>query len=268
MRYSGIQPQYFPRLHYIARILNADIYMIRDDVQHVRKHKYPDGHTDKSYQVHTPIKQSFGKNLLSVPVKNKFALIVDTQINYEQNWVADHLKALQVVYGRSPNFKKIFDEISSLLSTRYKSIAQLNIATTLWAILRLLGEKDIQVNNLTIDYVNEKLKNRSLFRLKKILRGSQTQTFKSSQDLDPNEKIIALCKEVSATEDYCGGTGATTYMDEKLYKKNGIKITVQDWKCKEYTQLFTKQQGFIPNLSIIDLLMNVPTEEAVKVIKG
>ena len=86
--------------------------------------------------------------------------------------------------------------------------------------------------------------------------------------MNPNEKIIALCKEVGATEDYCGGTGATAYMDEALYKKNGIKITVQDWKCQEYHQLFTKQQGFIPNLSIIDLLMNVPTEEAVRVIKG
>ena len=268
MRYSGIQPQYFPRLHYIARILNADIYMIRDDVQHVRKHKYPDGRTDKSYQVHTPIKQSFGVDLLSVPIKNKFALIVDTQITYDQDWVADHLKALQVVYGRASNFKKIFDEISLLLSIRYKSIAQLNITTTLWATLRLLGEEDIQLDKLTIKHVNEKLKNQSLFRLKKILRGSQTQTFKSNQDLDPNEKIIALCKEVGATEDYCGGTGATAYMDPELYKKNGIKITVQDWKCKEYPQLFTKQQGFIPNLSIIDLLMNVPTEEAVKIIKG
>src|SRR3990170_1092002 len=115
MRYSGIQPQYFPRLHYIARILNADIYMIRDDVQHVRKHKYPDGRTDKSYQVHTPIKQSFGVDLLSVPVKNKFALIVDTQITYDQDWVADHLKALPVVYGRASTFKKIFDDISLVL---------------------------------------------------------------------------------------------------------------------------------------------------------
>ena len=86
--------------------------------------------------------------------------------------------------------------------------------------------------------------------------------------MNPNEKIIALCKEVGATEDYCGGTGATAYMDSELYKKNGIKITVQDWKCREYPQLFTKQQDFIPNLSIIDLLMNVSTEEAVKVIKG
>src|SRR3989304_1897494 len=159
MRYSGIQPQYFPRLHYFARALQSDVFVFRDDVQFVRKHKYPDGHTDKSYQVHTPIKQSFGVDLLSVPVKNKFALIVDTQITYEQDWVADHLKALQVVYGRAPNFKKIFDEIGLLLSTRYKSIAQLNIATTLWAILRILGEENIQLDTLTIEHVNEKLQN-------------------------------------------------------------------------------------------------------------
>ncbi|MCH7541911.1 WbqC family protein, partial [Patescibacteria group bacterium] len=235
---------------------------------HVRKHKYPDGRVDKSYQIHTPIKQSFGQDLLSVPVKNKFALITSTLITYNQDWVADHLKTLQVVYGRAPNFQKLFREISLLLSSRYKSIAELNIATTLWAILRILGEENIQLDNLSIDYVNKKLKDQSLFRLKKIVRASETKTFKNKKGLGPNEKIISLCKEVGATEDYCGGTGAATYMDQELYKKNGIKITVQDWKCAQYPQLFTKQQGFIPNLSIIDLLMNVSTKKAVEVIKG
>ena len=58
------------------------------------------------------------------------------------------------------------------------------------------------------------------------------------------------------------------YMDRSLFEQHGIKITVQDWKCKEYPQLYKKQQGFIPNLSIIDLLMNVSVDEAVKIIKG
>lgn len=267
MRYSGIQPQYFPRLHYIARILNADIFMIRDDVQHVKKHKYPDGRTDKSYQVHTPIKQSFGKYLLSVPVKNKFALISDTLVSYDNNWVGDQLKALQVAYGRAPNFHDIYSDVELILSQNHKTISDLNIATICWAILKLLGERNITIDKLAISYVTPKLKGSS-YRLKDIRKASESVSVKTKNLDDPNEKIMALCKEVGATEDYCGGTGHAAYMDENLYKKNGIGITVQDWTCGQYQQLFTKEQGFIPNLSIIDLLMNESTEKAREIIAG
>ena len=83
MRYSGIQPQYFPRLHYFARILNADIFVSRDDAQFLRKHKYPDGKTDKSYQAHTPIKTPSGIYLLNVPTKHEgFIPIYKTAISY------------------------------------------------------------------------------------------------------------------------------------------------------------------------------------------
>ncbi|MEX0621843.1 MAG: WbqC family protein [Candidatus Woykebacteria bacterium] len=266
MRYTGIQPQYFPRLHYFARILNTDIFMARDDVQYVKKHKYPDGRTDKSYQSHTPIKQSFGRHLLSVPVEDKFSPINKTSISYDPDWVADHLKTLQFAYGRSANFKKLFPELEQALTAKFKTIADINLATIVWGILHLLGEKEISIKKLTIGYVNNLLADQSIFRLKKISRASFSEAAREIEKLHPNEKIIALCKEVGATEDYCGGTGATAYMDETFYKESGIKIKVQDWKCDEYHQLFTKQQGFIPNLSIIDLLMNTSLKEAQNII--
>jgi len=241
--------------------------MIRDDVQHVKKHKYPDGRTDKSYQVHAPIKQSFGKYLLSVPVKNKFALISDTLVSYDNNWVSDHLKALQVAYGRAPNFHDIYRDIELILSQTHKTISDLNIVTICWAILKLLGEKDVTSTKLATPFVTEQLK-KSSYRLKDIRKASESAAIKTKNLENPNEKIMALCKEVGATEDYCGGTGHAAYMDESLYKKNGIGIIVQDWTCGEYQQLFTKEQGFIPNLSIIDLLMNEGIEKAREIIAG
>lgn len=261
MRYTGIQPQYFPRLHYFARILNADIFMIRDDAQFLRKHLYPDGKTGKSYQAHAPIKQSFGAQYLRVPTRHEgFKPIFETKISYQEDWINTHLKTLQVSYGRAANYEQLVSEIQNLLFKKYRSIAELNTATILWSMLHLVNEKGTK-EKLSLKYVNSRLKKISKIRLKEIMLASRTKAG-ADPSIKKNEKIIALCKEVGATEDYCGQTAVDAYIDKKSYKKNGIKITIQDWKSKEYPQLFIKQQSFIPNLSIIDLLMNVSSDEA------
>ncbi|MDP2684517.1 MAG: WbqC family protein [bacterium] len=268
MRYSGIQPQYFPRLHYFARILAADIFMVRDEVQFVIKHKYPNGLVDKSYQVHTPIKHSFGRYLLVVPTKHSGqTAIMDTKISDQNNWNQDHIKTLLLAYSKSLNFKKLYGKIEVLLNNEYENLADLNLSTIYWGILYLIGEDPSEVNKLTLEFVNKKLKTQKKFRLKKIKLASQTKAYKKFNQLGPNEKILLLCQEIGATEDYCGGTGIAAYVDHNIFKDNGIKITVQDWKCREYLQRFSKH-GFIPNLSIIDLLMNVPLGDAQNIIAG
>lgn len=261
-RYSGIQPQYFPRLHYFARILSTDIYVIRDDAQFVRKHKYPDGRVDKSYQAHSPIKQSFGRFLLSIPVHHEgFLPLTSTKIERSTNWVGDHLKTFKIAYSKAPFFSDIYPELEKILGTTYKSIADLNVATTLWGILKLLGEKKVTLGMLNIDEISQRLVKEKTIRLSQIKRASQSKSLKNKA-LKTNEKIVALCKEYGANEDFCGGTGVSAYVDHSLFKKNGISIKVQDWKCKEYPQLFKKQHGFIANLSILDLLFNVSTPHA------
>jgi len=265
MRYSGIQPQYFPRLHYFARILATDVFMIRDDVQFVLKHKYPDGKVDKSYQAHTPIKQAFGHQLLGLQIKHgSFLPIIQTKISYEHDWVENHLKTLLLVYSKANNSNSIYTQIEKILTKKYKDLASLNIATISWGLLQLLGKKE----EPSLEVVNSILKQQKTFRLKEIRRASESKALKQNGEMDANEKIIALCSEVGAKEDYCGGTGLAAYVNHDLFAENGIKITVQDWKCQEYPQLYNKQAGFIPNLSIIDLLMNVDHKTAVKIING
>jgi len=269
MRYTGIQPHYFPRLHYFARILATDTFVIRDDVQFVRKHKYPDGKTGKSYQAHTPIKHASGIHLLIIPIQHDGQKPINkTEVQYSFEWVEDHLKTIENFYRRAPNFSKIFPEIQAILEEKYKTVAELNTATILWGLLKLAGLKKASADMLSIDFVLQKIKKQNMFRLQSIQKASESKSLAKFKNANPNKKIIALIKEVGANEDYCGGTGVAAYMDMKLFEKHGIKITIQDWKCKKYPQLYNKQQGFIPNLSIIDLLMNVSHRQAVSIIKG
>jgi hypothetical protein len=267
-RYSGIQPQYFPRLHYFARILNTDIFVLRDDAQFVRKHKYPDGKTDKSYQAHSPIKQSFGRFLLSVPVTHEgFLSLSDTKVDKDNDWVESHLKTFKIAYSKAPYFKEIYPELEKIFENAAdKSIGELNTSTIMWSILRLLGDKKVPLDNLSIDEVIDRLKKKKDVRLKEIKQASKSKSLKN-KTLKTNEKIVALCKEFGANEDYCGGTGVSAYVDHSLFEKNGISIKVQDWKCKEYPQLFQKL-GFIANLSILDLLFNVHASSARTLLLG
>lgn len=268
MRYTGIQPQYFPRLHYFARILNSDIFVVRDDAQFLRKHKYPGNRIDKSYQAHSPIKQANGIQLLSIPTKHSgFTPLMETLISYDTNWTADHLKAIQLAYSKAPNYIKYIEDINNIFSATYKNLAEFNLTTIYWGILVLLTAKKIQKKELELNNVINVLKGQKLFRLKNIKRASLNIVLKQNTTMSANEKIVALCREFGITEDYCGGTGVAAYVDKEYFKKNGIKITVQDWHCQEYPQLFGKI-GFIPNLSIIDLIMNVPVKTAVRILRG
>ena len=268
MRYSGIHPHYFPRLHYFARILQADIYVTRDDAQYVKKHKYPGGRVDKSYQADTPIKGAMGRFLLSIPIKHGGYLpLGKTHISYESRWIGDHLKALTMSYAKAVNFRATYKEIGTILARKYTILGNLNLATIFWGILRLLGDS-APSREISLREINKLLEKQNTFRLKEIRRSSDSAFLKKETDISPNEKIIGLIREVGANEDYCGGTAATAYMDADLFSRHGITLTVQDWKCRQYPQLFMKKQSFIPNVSIIDLLMNTSRRDAIRILNG
>ena len=61
---------------------------------------------------------------------------------------------------------------------------------------------------------------------------------------------------MEATE-YFAGVGGRDYMDEELFKKANIKLTYQDFEHPIYKQLHGE---FVPNLSVLDYLMNVGVE--------
>lgn len=262
MRYTGIQPQYFPRLHYFARILNTDVFCVRDDCQYVDAHTYPDGSRGKSYQSHSPIRSDTGVYLLTIPIRHMGRLpISKTKIQYNMPWSSQHARTIQNCYSKTPNVREVTSEIDEVLRIKHDSLAELNLTTIFWGILKLLGE-NIKLENLNLDYVSEKLLERKDVRLKKIILGSSLDFLTSDSKLSPNEKIIKICQHVGATEDYCGGTAMNAYMNVDLFKKNGILPIVQDWKCPEYPQKFSDRNPFIPNLSIIDLFMSVSAQRA------
>lgn len=266
VRLTSYQPQYFPRLHYFARMLHADVFAIADYVQFVRKHSYKkeDGTTYRgpSYQAHTPIKTRNGAFLLDFPTRHEgLRTIADTQTAFSKP--QDRLRNLRLIeqhYHTAPLFNRIFGSLRRLFETEWRSVAELNTATILWGLHELL-ETPVELQNKSLLAIDcDRLQNER-FRLKRIIRFSDTSIAPPNKEAgrDANDWLIDACRSFGADEYYFGGTSADAYMDFQKFQDAGITLLQQDWKGEPYPQLW---EGFIPNLSIIDLLMNVSPEKA------
>ena len=61
------------------------------------------------------------------------------------------------------------------------------------------------------------------------------------------------CKAVGA-DTYLSGTGARAYLDEDMLRRNGIDVVYSDYEPVPYPQQVRGE--FVPNLSVIDFIMN------------
>jgi len=68
------------------------------------------------------------------------------------------------------------------------------------------------------------------------------------------EKILEICKKIGATK-YINPIGGTELYDKDYFLKNEIKLNFLKMRHIEYSQI-QNPKSFIPNLSIIDVIMN------------
>jgi hypothetical protein len=238
-------------------MLASDVFVLRDDVQFVRNHKYPDGRRGVSYQAHTPVKTTDGAQLLGVSVKKGgLTPIRETALAYEQPWIRKHLNIVKNNYNRAAQAKQLIPEIDMLLNQRYATVGDLNIATTCWGLSRILGVEAPGPESLSINHVNDLLQEHRAIRLRYIATGSDRLAINNSDSTTATERIATLCQTFGANEYLAGGTAFHSYMDTSVFEQSGIKLELQDWNCPRYSQQ-NEKCGFIANLSIIDLLMNV-----------
>jgi hypothetical protein len=268
MRVTIYQPQYFPRLHYFNRILDADIFVILDSTQYTKSLVHFDNDQKKrhkSYQADTPIQFSQGTYLLTIPIKHQGLLALNkTQIDYTHHWAPKHVSTLRSAYGKAPFFNVFFPQIKEILSKQYQSLAELNMNTILWGLSCALGF-DVAVEDLSLELINRKLKQNKV-GLSKILCDRETGVKRPDGFRKGTEWTTAICQSLGATEYLHGGTAQSGYMESDYYNMYGITPIIQNWKCQEYHQQFRDRLGFIPNLSIVDLLFNAGQERTQQIL--
>src|SRR5205807_2222566 len=71
-----------------------------------------------------------------------------------------------------------------------------------------------------------------------------------------SQLVASICGALGASQ-YLTGTGALTYLDEEDFSGAECEVLVQTWRPFQYEQL-PPGQGFLPDLSTLDLLLNYP----------
>lgn len=124
------QPRFFPGLHYLHRMMVADVFVIFDTVQFNPRHE----------ENRAKLKTNKGTQWLTVPMNqvSREQLILNTYVNKNQPWQSKTEGTLKTLYGKTPYYKTYEPEILSILERPYESLTELDRAS--WEpALRLLG---------------------------------------------------------------------------------------------------------------------------------
>ncbi|MBT5399773.1 WbqC family protein [bacterium] len=213
-----LQPTYIPWLGYFEMIDRADIFVIYDHVQFVKK----------TWHHRNRIKNKNGELLLSIPTKNTHLKtpIYDICLSSEYEKVlVNHWLSIFYSYKNSKFFYKYSDSLHALYTNKYSTLMELTVEFIKYFCKQLGISIDIEYSsNLTLD-------------------GKLTNS---------TEKVADICDQVNISTLY-DANGAKSIIDKTVLNKCGINVVFQKYKHPVYTQMFG---DFIPYMSIIDLIMN------------
>ena len=171
------------------------------------------------------IKTPQGQTWITLPVKHDLNTPINKVTISDKIAYKKILKTIELNYKKSPNFDLIYDVLCSELKEEYDYLVDTN--DNIFVKILSLLDKKIELN-----------------------KSSNLECIQSKDDL-----VIEIIKKVGDL-DYLSGTGALSYMNLQKFKNENIKVYTYDFKQQPYSQQWENEQGFIENLSIIDLLFN------------
>lgn len=177
------------------------------------------------YQNRNRVKGAAGVQWLTVPVVHQFPQKINEVEIAGDDWREKHWKTIVSCYGRAPHFHHFAPELETLYRTPWRKLSLLNVAA-----IRLLA----RLLHLETD----------------IILSSELNATGEKSDL-----VLNICREVGAGTYYSGVMGKT-YLNRDAFRQAGVEIVFQSFTHPTYNQLFMKSQGFVPNLSALDLLFN------------
>jgi hypothetical protein len=215
------QVGYMPWLGFFSKLASADLFCSFDAVQYERK-----GWINRNQ-----IKTANGPLMLTVPVYSKEHFgtnVCEVEIVGGMNWVHKHTRSIELAYRKAPYFEQHYAGVG--------------------AILDLYAEGGL-LNDLNLDLLRYFL--RALGLQVPIVNASDYQ-FKGSKSL----LVLDMCIQLRATAYIFGGEGEA-YADKQAFHEAGIQPWFQKYQHPVYPQLHGE---FVPNMSVVDLLMNCGPE--------
>ena len=220
MRVGIIQSNYLPWRGYFDFINSVDLFIVFDDIQ------YPMGRT---WRNRNQLKTQSGLRWLTVPVKAKsYQLTIDCVLisPTDYHWKEKHLYLIKESLKEAKFFQDAIELWKDAISVNNSKLSELNV--------RLIKSICSYLNIATPIVMSSDYP----------VTGVKT------------ERLIQLLKQVKATT-YLSGSVAKDYLDEDLFRENGIGLEYKTYDYEPYPQLWGE---FVGTVSILDLIANTGSE--------
>jgi hypothetical protein len=224
------QPVYLPWLGYFEQMAYVDQFVFMDDVQYTRH----------DWRNRNRIKTASGSIWLTVPVHShpRSAAISEILIDYSQNWLRKHLRAIEVNYCKCPYYQPLSEDLAKVLSSKPKKLVDLTVALIRTLCLYVDIEADLAFSSAVPRQPTAKKDGEESREAEKLERR--------------NSRIIDICHHFGASRLY-DGKSATQFVDVGRFRREGIEVVFQEYHHPVYPQAFG---DFMSHQSIIDLVMN------------
>ncbi len=213
------QPNFMPWLGFWDKVMKSDLMILLDNVQFSRG----------SFTNRCKIKTNQGESWLTVPIRQKYGqLIRDVRIINGINgdkWIRKHIGTIYHNYRKCPFFMNYFPSLVRIYQKNKVFLVDFNKKfIALFSDWMDLNCEFVFASELGIS-----------------IKGID----------DPTSKLIELVKFVGGTH-YLSGISGTKYLKKEQFQENNIYLEYQIFEHPKYFQF----GEFIPNLSVLDILMN------------
>ncbi len=218
MKLAIMQPYFFPYIGYFSLIKQVDLFILFDTPQFIRH-----GWIERNQ-----ILKLDGEPLyIKVPLKKhkRETKINSLIVNNTENWKEKIFAQLIPYKKKAPYYQKVVHLLRKEFEYTSDSIVNINYYSLLMTCKYLEISTPINIwskMNIEIEEVNA-----------------------------PDEWALNICKKLNANS-YYNPKGGTSFFDRSKYKKAGIDLKFLQIEATPYHQFSNE---FIPNLSIIDVMM-------------
>jgi len=226
MKLAIMQPYFFPYIGYFQLINAVDKFILLDNVNFIKQ-----GYINRNTILANgqPSKINIKINGMS---SNK--QILEHTLDSNPIWKKKLLKTITQNYQKATNFECVFPIIEEILM-----FENLNLSVFLFNQIKTISNF-LNINTQIVD----------------------SASIYETGNLKAEERIIEICKQAEANT-YINAIGGKNLYSNTNFKKRNIDLKFIKMGEIKYMQF---DNDFIPNLSIIDVLMFNPKEKVIKML--
>lgn len=229
VKVAMMQPTFIPWQGFFELISKSDKFIFLDDFQL----------SVQSYQQRNRLFINEGKiDWYTVPLEKKKSFLQPlNQVTIKENgWREKMWRRIEANYKKASYFSIIKEELKKLIVFQHENLAIQNIRIIKY-ICQLLNYKKEFICSSRYNLISKR-----------------------------SFKVLDLLRISNATK-YYSAQGSFGYMQEDgVFPCKDIEIFFQDFQCRSYFQVKSKNEEFFPKLSIIDAILNIGPEETRKLV--